>query len=246
MNPGRRLWFLTNLINQEKYEALSTRRLRDIIRSIAKDEKDNWVLWTDGWKDWTLIAVVETTGMAPDVFFAPPESYLVEMTKVRGENTMTLWFDPHANFTSEQIKINVREGKILHPEKIEIDRKNAVAKKPTPGVLNQPNKRATERMDMRLEVILFSKIGSFRCRSVNISVGGVYLDAEIPKEILTGIIEVVIVNPTNKKESLKFEGQVVGDLSDRRRLKFTEHKGHTRKNLELLLEKYKSKAHYAA
>ncbi|MGE3759374.1 MAG: PilZ domain-containing protein, partial [Pseudobdellovibrionaceae bacterium] len=241
--PGRRLWFLTNLISREKYEGLSTRRTRDIFRSIGKDDKTSWVLWTDGWRDWVTISVVEATGIAPELFFSPPESYLVEMTKVRRENTMTLWHEQQNEFSAEQVKINVRDGKIDAPHKIEIDHKRAVNDS---SLLNQPNKRTTDRLDMRLEVILFARKGSFRCRSINISLGGILLDSEIPPSFLTEAFEVVIMNPINKAESLKFEGEVVGDANDRRRLKFTEHKGHSKSNLEILLERYKSRAHYAA
>lgn len=249
---SRRLWFLTNIVTREKYEGLSTNSTRNMLRTIPTQEKVNWVLWTEGWNDWAPLATVESTAMAPEIFFAPPESYFVEMTKVRNENTMTLWLDPY-QFSAEDVKveeitINVKskqgDGK---PDKLNIDRNRPINDESLISIhKRQADKRTSERMDLRLEVILFTTKGSFRCRSVNISIGGILLESEIPTHFMREQIEVVILNPVDKTYSLKFEGQVITDSHDRRRLKFTQHKGESRPRLEALLQDYKARANYAS
>lgn len=104
------------------------------------------------------------------------------------------------------------------------------------------SKRIGERHDFKLEIILINKNGrSFRSYSRNISVGGTLLETELPKEFLNAPFDLILVNKFEKdaaKGRLRFQGRVVGDYRNPRRLMFLDTDPETRTRLETLLRSY--------
>lgn len=104
------------------------------------------------------------------------------------------------------------------------------------------NRRSSERHEFKIEVILLSKSGkTFRTQSMNISMGGTLLKDEIPKEFLHIRFDLILVNKFEKdpaKGRLHFQGRVVGDYMDPRRLMFLESDTETQRRLEIMLRSY--------
>ncbi|MBX2988441.1 MAG: PilZ domain-containing protein [Bdellovibrionaceae bacterium] len=129
-------------------------------------------------------------------------------------------------------------------EKIDPDAKPSVAIKMA-GKKNKPSekdRRIAERHSFRIEVILISKTGrTFRTNSKNISTGGTLLEDDLPKEFLNIQFDLILVNKFEKdsaKGRLHFQGRVVGDYNNPRRLMFLDGDEHTFKRLEALLASY--------
>ena len=104
------------------------------------------------------------------------------------------------------------------------------------------DRREFERHNLKIEVIMINKSGrTFRTHSRNISIGGTLLEEELPKEFINTRFDLIIINRFEKdpaKGRLHFQGRVVGDYSDPRRLMFLDADRHTLKKLEEMLKSY--------
>lgn len=119
--------------------------------------------------------------------------------------------------------------------------------------INLPGKRSTRkkvddrrtsgpRHEFKIEVILINKNGrTFRTKSLNISMGGTLLQDELPKDFINTRFDLILVNKFEKDPTmgrLHFQGRIVGDYKDPRRLMFLDTDDHTKKRLELMLLSY--------
>lgn len=111
-----------------------------------------------------------------------------------------------------------------------------------PKAVRPQDRRIDERHEFKIEVILLSKSGkTFRTHSMNISMGGTLLKDEIPKEFMHIRFDLILVNRFEKdpkKGRLHFQGRVVGDYTDPRRLMFLDSDQETQKRLEIMLRSY--------
>ncbi|HWU42611.1 MAG TPA: PilZ domain-containing protein [Bdellovibrio sp.] len=101
--------------------------------------------------------------------------------------------------------------------------------------------RKSTRHDFKIEVILVSKVRSFRTYSQNISLSGTKLADEIPKEFLNSSFDLIIVNPFEQdiqRARLLFKAKIIGDLKDPRRLMFIEQDAAMTLRLKSLLKDY--------
>lgn len=99
-----------------------------------------------------------------------------------------------------------------------------ISKVPKPPDLGfASDRRRSKRHDKRIEVLIAGGGKSFRTHTLNISMTGLMLDKAIPFDLQNGPFEVVFVMSENGiKRQIAFQGKVVGDLRDRRRLIFGE------------------------
>jgi hypothetical protein len=114
-------------------------------------------------------------------------------------------------------------------------------KKKRPSPPPNADRRKDERHAFKIEVVLVSKVRSFRTHSRNISISGTMLDKEIPNEFLKKPFDLIIVNPFEPdatKSRLLFRAKIVGDMSDPRRLMFLEQDPEMTARLEALLKAY--------
>lgn len=130
-------------------------------------------------------------------------------------------------------------------EKIDTDAKHSVQfnlpqnKKPAPS---PSDRRIEERHQFKIEVILVNKHGrTFRTYSQNISLGGTLLEEDLPKEFINSRFDLILVNKFERnpaKGRLHFQGRVVGDYQNPRRLMFLDTDDHTRQRLQEMLQSY--------
>lgn len=104
------------------------------------------------------------------------------------------------------------------------------------------DRRVFERHILKIEVILINKSGrTFRTHSQNISIGGTLLEEDLPKDFVNTRFDLILVNRFERDPArgrLHFQGRVVGDYANPRRLMFMESDAHTLKRLEEMLESY--------
>lgn len=129
-------------------------------------------------------------------------------------------------------------------EKIDPDAKHSLKfnlpqnKKPA----SPQDRRREERHQFKIEVILVNKHGrTFRTYSQNISTGGTLLEEDLPKEFINSRFDLILVNKFERnpaKGRLHFQGRVVGDYQNPRRLMFLDTDDHTKKRLQEMLQSY--------
>lgn len=104
------------------------------------------------------------------------------------------------------------------------------------------DRRVFERHNLKIEVILINKSGrTFRTHSQNISVGGTLLEEDLPKDFINTRFDLILVNRFERDPArgrLHFQGRVVGDYANPRRLMFMDTDNHTLKRLEEMLQSY--------
>lgn len=104
------------------------------------------------------------------------------------------------------------------------------------------DRRVFERHILKIEVILINKSGrTFRTHSQNISIGGTLLEEDLPKDFVNTRFDLILVNRFERDPArgrLHFQGRVVGDYANPRRLMFMESDSHTLKRLEEMLQSY--------
>ncbi|HEX7676360.1 MAG TPA: PilZ domain-containing protein [Bdellovibrio sp.] len=103
------------------------------------------------------------------------------------------------------------------------------------------DRRKDTRHNFKIEVVLVSKMRSFRTYSRDISLSGTQLEDEIPKDFLNQPFDLIIVNPFERdpsKARLLFRAKIVGDLTDPRRLMFIEQDVAMTLRLDALLKAY--------
>ncbi|AHZ86002.1 PilZ domain-containing protein [Bdellovibrio bacteriovorus] len=103
------------------------------------------------------------------------------------------------------------------------------------------DRRRDPRHNFKIEVVLVSKVRSFRTYSKDISLSGTMLEDEIPKDFLNKPFDLIIVNPFEpdpSKARLLFRAKIVGDLTDPRRLMFIEQDVSMTLRLDALLKAY--------
>lgn len=103
------------------------------------------------------------------------------------------------------------------------------------------DRRRDPRHNFKIEVVLVSKVRSFRTYSKDISLSGTMLEDEIPRDFLNKPFDLIIVNPFEPdpaKARLLFRAKIVGDLADPRRLMFIEQDVAMTLRLDALLKAY--------
>ncbi|KHD88997.1 MAG: hypothetical protein OM95_05920 [Bdellovibrio sp. ArHS] len=123
-------------------------------------------------------------------------------------------------------------------KKIEPQQPPAQATKAEPS---GADRRRDPRHNFKIEVVLVSKIRSFRTYSKNISLSGTMLEDEIPRDFLNKPFDLIIVNPFDpdpSKARLLFRAKIVGDMTDPRRLMFIEQDVAMTLRLDALLKAY--------
>lgn len=115
------------------------------------------------------------------------------------------------------------------------------AKKTSSKPPDDSDRRRDTRHNFKIEVVLVSKIRSFRTYSKNISLSGTLLEHEIPKDFMNKPFDLIIVNPFEpdpSKARLLFRAKIIGDMTNQRRLMFIEQDVAMTLRLDALLKAY--------
>jgi len=103
-------------------------------------------------------------------------------------------------------------------------------------------RRNNLRLDLKIEIILMNNLGkSFRSFSRNISISGTLLGDKIPKEFHKSKFDIVVINKfesSPQKNRVALRGNVLGELSDVRRISFETMDEDTKARFTKLLDEY--------
>ncbi len=196
----------------------------------------DWLCWTPGFSSWKkleacpdLLNWVKHNWTEKDEPPAIPSEYVLSKpiqenqavyanipsgTAVIPEETVTARVEVNADDPTV-----VMTAETATSENISVEFEPPVANPKIPNMI--VNKRKHPRVKGRLRTILTNKAKAFITYSKDISLGGISVEHNIPKEILQGEIEVYISDPSGRK-SVVFRCNPIGSDSDASRFTFSK------------------------
>jgi hypothetical protein len=262
MKTQGKVWIIYDAENKSQSKPLSVVQTQVVLLSIQPHNFGRYFLWTPGWDEWMSLREFIAEDQKYFVLAHPPKpqddvTQVMPGNKANSEKTLT---GLNSSFNSESDPFTrVEEPDPIIKEKVgygyyshdfhgnDLDLSKIRKMKPEPrkkrsaSPPSNADRRKEERHAFKIEVVLVSKVRSFRTYSRNISISGTMLDKEIPNEFLKKPFDLIIVNPFEPdaaKSRLLFRAKIVGDLSDPRRLMFLEQDPEMTTRLEALLKAY--------
>jgi len=104
---------------------------------------------------------------------------------------------------------------------------------------SESGRRVAPRYPLKMTVIVYSRSKSIRTSSVNVSLTGVLLNDQLPKEFSDGQVEIVFIHEQankSQKQFLVFNAQIVDAASSNQRLKFNSAVRKASEDLEKIIE----------
>lgn len=235
MKDETQYWLFVDSKTRVVSRRLSQRAAEEFIKNLRNVNIENWWAWNPCFRDWiSLKNIVDLREGHIRMLVQLPEPGVASKEV---EDLTEVEKNEHTNIPEEYSEVRdfLREEpaddiKDFHGDDITFSR---VPKPPSLGL--DSDRRRSHRVDKRIEVLVASGAKSFRTHTVNISMTGVMLDKALPFELQSGPFEIVfIVQENGAKKQLAFQGNVSGDLKDRRRLVFGDLNTSNQKMLENL------------
>lgn len=212
-------WLFVDSKTRVVSRRLSQLGAEDFIKNLRNVNIDHWWAWNPCFRDWIPLknivdlreGIVRLLIQLPTIG-APPIDHLDREEKTEHTNIPEEYSEVR-NFLREEVADEIKD---FHGDDLTFSRP---PKPPALGI--GADRRRSERVSKKVEVIVASRGKSFRTFTVNISMTGVMLDKAVPFELQSGPFEIVfIVQTAVGKKQFAFQGKVSGDLKDRRRLVF--------------------------
>lgn len=219
---------LYRISTKEHFSLLTQTQFVEILRKSS--QKSDWLYWNPGLKNWKKIEdnldIQEWLDHSwNDSATAPalPAEYLPKSKPVPGEMAI------ENTGKADEFEVVDLEKKDTGASEIitvtqEVQPDVQLPDTPKTKGSGQQNTRKFPRIKGRLRTILTNKAKAFITYSRDISLGGISLENNIPKEILQGEIEVYISDPTGRK-SIVFTCHPVGDAENSNRFSFSKTDG---------------------
>lgn len=269
MKSQGKVWIIYDAENKSQSKPLSVVQTQVVLLSIQPHNFVRYFLWTPGWDEWMSLKDFLAADQTYFVLAHPPKpsdevTQAIATDKNADKSAEKTQSGIHNSFSQDTSPFTYVEDAKQPVEKdkpnygyyatdfhgSDLDLSKIRKMKPEPRKKRSPTppsnsgsieRRKEERHAFKIEVVLVSKVRSFRTHSRNISVSGTMLDKEIPNEFLKKPFDLIIVNPFEPdaaKSRLLFRAKIVGDLSDPRRLMFLEQDPEMTARLEALLKAY--------
>ncbi len=197
----------------------------------------DWLCWTQGFSSWKkleacpdLLSWVKHNWTEKDGPPAIPTEYV--LSKPIPENPSVPVSIPAAKAPvipeetiTARVEVNADDPTIVMTaetatsENISVEFEQTTTSAKIPNMI--VNKRKHPRVKGRLRTILTNKAKAFITYSKDISLGGISVEHNIPKEILQGEIEVYISDPSGRK-SVVFRCNPIGSDNDASRFTFSK------------------------
>ena len=259
------IWIFFDREAQRKTKPLTLVDAQMLVLGLKNNQIARFFVWTPGWTQWSKLEEFLDTdqkffAIAPTKISSKSQknsrsAEFTNVTKTTKSGTSATIFISDSN----SVLTNIQEKRISKKNKSESDPQNTSnveidyeifdfhgdhlkmqsSAGPKKSITKLSEKRRDLRLDYAFEVVLVSKNGkSFRSTSLNISMGGTFLENPIPREFLGKPFDLIIINKFEtdpKKNRLLFKGRVVGDINDPRRLSFVDPAKETSDRLQELL-----------
>lgn len=261
MKTQGKVWIIYNSETKAQTKPMSVVQTQVLLLSLPEEEHSKFFLWTPGWDKWASVEEFLESEQKYFVMSQPPKpkisSTLKDETLTKTKTKTRTSVDTQTNSDSPYTHVLVGDTPIKDEEiggyhcqdfnGDELDlskiKKFKTEKKPisTETETDSGDRRRDSRHNFKIEVVLLSKLRSFRTHSKNISLSGTLLENAIPKDFLNRPFDLIIVNPFETdpaKARLHFRAKIVGDLQNPRRLMFIEQDVSMTVRLDALLKAY--------
>lgn len=269
MKTQGKVWIIFDAEKKTQTKPMSIVQAQVVLLSIEEKEQSKFFLWTPGWTEWVSIRKFLQSDQRYFVLSHPPkpkktyEKTRTQTSSVPDDTVTTTHNAPATSSDSPYTQVVVGEtplkantsdeywvkdfnGDELDLSKIkkikpEENKKSKPLLEPSNSELDGAERRRDTRHNFKIEVVLVSKIRSFRTYSKNISLSGTLLEHEIPRDYLNKPFDLIIVNPFEpdpSKARLLFRAKIIGDMKDPRRLMFVEQDVSMTLRLDALLKAY--------
>lgn len=261
MKVTGKVWIFYDRQAQKQSRPLSTVQAQMMILKIKTHDPDQFLIWTPGWNEWQslpefLASEQDYFVVAPDpVSPAPPPPPTPDADD---EPTLVVLDRPedHAEESASEMYTKVLDVdnaplkksdygyfyEDFSADKLDPHAKHGISFKIPSKKTSARDRRFAERHNLKIEVVLITKNGrSFKTYSENISLGGTLLEDELPKDFLNARFDLILINKFERnpaKGRLQFQGRIVGDFANPRRLMFIDSDETTLKKLKELLKSY--------
>ena len=261
MSAFGKIWIFYDRKKKKKSKALSLVQAQSTILSLFTKDPERYHIWTPGWTEW--VPLDQFLASEQTYFMLTPEvnkvaqnidEITLKLDNIDDEKTLAL-----SDLTETITKIiytqvaaelppKTSDYGYYHPdfnaEELDIRIKVPSSNYPTADSPNESDRRTETRHNFKMEIIVVSKKGrTFKTYSDNLSLGGTLLQDPLPREFLNAPFDLIFVNRFEqdpKKGRLYFNGKVVGDFKDPRRLMFVKPDANSIKKLESMIQAYMS------
>lgn len=261
MKTTGKVWIIFDAESKTQTKPMSVVQAQVTLLSLAKTP-DRYFLWTPGWDEWISLREFLESDQKYFAIVQPPRPPAPgEEMAICPPDTITITQNAPRTNHHDTTYTHVVEGEApMKEDKFftgywnqdfngdDLDLKKIKKIKPEPTKKVEPkdsaegaDRRRNVRHNFKIEVVLVSKVRSFRSYSRNISLSGTMLEDEIPKDFLNKPFDLIIVNPFEPdptKARLLFRAKIIGDMTDARRLMFIEQDVEMTVRLDALLKAY--------
>lgn len=212
-----------------------------------------YFLWTPGWEEWICVAEFLDSDQTYFAVQQPPQPKDLQSDTITSSIQRTSKESIYTHVVVgvqplRSVEIGGYHVKDFNGDELDLKNLNKSQKKKKKSLpaedlqeTSDPDRRRDTRHNFKIEVVLVSKVRSFRTYSKNISISGTLLEHEVPKDFLNTPFDLIIVNPFEPnpgKSRLLFRANIVGDVEDPRRLMFIEQDTAMTSQLSALLAAY--------
>lgn len=269
MKTQGKVWIIYDAESKTQTKPMSVVQAQVTLLSIANISQ-RYFIWTPGWDEWVCVqefldsdqnyfAIIQPPkpaeppdrdGLTITVTQNAPATHgadsmytqvVVGEAPVKEEAVDEYW---RQDFNGDQLDLKKIAGKKNKPDTTKKKTETPAASTSLKKDAKAPQgaeRRKDQRHNFKIEVVLVSKVRSFRTYSRDISLSGTMLEDEIPKDFLNKPFDLIITNPFEPdptKARLLFRAKIVGDLTDPRRLMFIEQDVAMTLRLDALLKAY--------
>lgn len=227
-----------------------------VILSFKKKELSRHFIWTPGWTEWVRVDEFLNSDQKYFTDIKPPKPVMGEMTQTKSpfEETVTATItvtttvsEVEAMYTEidfDDVSTDKQEdfgfyAKDFNGDELDLSKIQKI--KPSSKRGSSSDKSKTPQNGFKIELLIVTKDNSFRTHTRSISMTGVTLADELPKNFLKEAFQLIITNPFEKdkrKSHLQIRAKIMADLKSSRRLVFSEQDAHMAAQLKAFLNEY--------
>lgn len=262
MRTEGKIWVIFDSAKNKKTRPLSVVQAQVMILGFKSRELHHYHIWSPGWDEWLPLSNYLASDQKYFVKAQPPEPVAKkkEPSKMLKSISSSLKADISERTSTGSKQRPSIPGSEPDPKNEDYgyyyngfsgDDLSLSGLPDRPGmqiVLSQNNstssrdRRLASRHDFKIEALLLTTKGStFRSYTRNISLNGILLEDEIPKDFFNRPFEMILINKCEKdprKSRLHLAGRIIGDLSDPKRLLFIRQTEVDCEKLKKLIEDY--------
>ncbi|MES3039327.1 MAG: PilZ domain-containing protein [Bdellovibrionota bacterium] len=249
------IWLFFNRETKKKRKPLNYSEAQMFILGMKVNDLSNYAIWTPGWNQWQKLSRFLRSNqkyfvLAPHIPIPDSKPSQRGSQKVRTNTALDLTRPGYTDVSFDRPPPPKEwipgTDQDYRAELMEM------AAPPIPIRISQnfSEKRREERHNCKLEIVLMTATGSFfRTFSRNISLSGTLLGDPLPPAFLRQTFDLMVVNPLEKnptRNKIVFQGRIIGDIMDGRRLTFVNPSDESMSRLQTLLYDYLAKQKFVA